>query len=101
MASGKKRQAAGTAKVLAENYTWSEKALAIIESYDAGVFFTSDTVRKDAILCDIGLPEHPNAWGAVLSVASKHGMIQKTGRYFSSDIDSNHSRVVAEWRKII
>jgi hypothetical protein len=79
---------------------WYLRVLDIIQDYAPGRRFTSDTVRKDALLRSAGLPGHPNAWGRVFTRAKELGGIRKTGRYFPSDIPTSNGRMLAEWERI-
>lgn len=74
--------------------------LAIVESYPVGTKFTSDTIRKDAVLRQAAPPQHENGWGNALSMASQRGLDKRTNRYFPSDIPSSHGRRIAEWERI-
>ena len=77
-----------------------EEVTRLIESYPVGTKFTSDTVRKDAVLRQTPLPLHPNGWGYVLLFAGRRKLAKRTGRYFPSDIPSSNGRRIAEWERI-
>lgn len=64
----------------------------------SGVAFTSADVRALAAERGLGDPDHPNAWGAVMTAAKKRGQIEKTGRYVGSAAAGRHSAAIAEWR---
>jgi hypothetical protein len=90
----------GAVELLSKRRCWQEDAMAIIRSYPHGQLFTSDAVRKEALLTGIGQPHHPHAWGSLFCAAARLFIIRKTGRYFPSEIESNHGSVIAEWMRI-
>jgi len=72
----------------------------IVRAYPVGTKFTSDMVRKDALLKNAARPQHENGWGFALLMVGRSGVAKKTGRYFPSDIPSSNNRMIAEWERI-
>lgn len=55
-----------------------EDILAIIRRYPVGTKFTTDTVRKDAVLAHAAPPQHPNGWGHAFIMAADQGLAKRT-----------------------
>ena len=80
---------------------WRTSILRLITKCPRHKLFTSDALRVMAMTYKLGNPNRSSAWGNLLLTAHKHGLIEKTGRYLSSAIPSNHKRPVAEWRRVV
>ncbi len=84
----------------AKHRYWSQALLRSISRYPKGKLFISDELRVLAMRHELKLPPHSSAWGGLLSLARKEGLIQKTGRYVRSAVPTSHGHLVAEWRRI-
>jgi len=96
---GHQRKEAGQELVKAhQTDEWKDAVMGIIERLaDAGTF-TNDDVRGVAVAQMIGEPEHPNAWGAMVSAAQTAGTIETCG-YTTSTQASRHGSVMRIWRR--
>jgi hypothetical protein len=81
-------------RIVAENNRkWKETGLdAVRQLAVRGVPFTTDEVRE----MYKAQPKSPNAWGALVSLAARQGLIRRVG-YRPSEGKLAHSRVVSVW----
>lgn len=83
----------GQASVLANSGSWTEKALAAIRKMQWGKSFALEDVPG------IPPPRHPNAWGALATLAQQKDIILHYGDYRQSSKPSARGRIVAlYWR---
>lgn len=68
---------------------------AIFEIGQKKPLLTADDVRK--VVPDAYQPKHPNAWGALMVMAGKVGLIRRTGRRVPSVFPTNRARGVELW----
>ena len=61
--------------------------------------FTYDDVRRLAAQRGIPEPHHPNAWGARMHAAARHGICRMTGRRRRSLRGIAHARQVEIWTR--
>ncbi|MCR9248696.1 MAG: hypothetical protein NXI31_27015 [bacterium] len=77
---------------------WRTAAAKLLDELaGTGQPFTSADLRRAAIDRGVGEPGHPNAWGALMTAASRRGEIQKTGRRVPSTMRGRNAAKVAEW----
>ncbi len=85
----------GIAIVAGNNNAWVSGALLTVQVVAAKLKeFTADDIRE----AHLDQPKHANAWGALLSIAAKKGLIEPVG-FTASKAESTHGRIVRVWRK--
>lgn len=91
------RKELGVQQVLSNtSEAWKEIALGVIEDLARSrESFTSDDLRE--VLGEVQ-PDHPNAFGAIFSSASKKKIIKRIG-YTTSKIPSCQGHVISQWKK--
>lgn len=90
----------GIEQVLSHHDEWKDRVIQVIEWLSRQRNeFTGDQVRGECLCRGIPEPRHSNAWGAVMSAASKMHIISKTGSYVKSCRPSNHARTIPVWRR--
>jgi hypothetical protein len=102
--AGRTLRDAGIAKTLdhADSVvpSWRELAMkSLKEISDEKATFTAEDVRWLHGYLLRPEPPHHNAWGAVLKIAAKDGLIVKTGEYVQSKSVSARARILPVWRK--
>lgn len=56
--------------------------------------FTSDDIRAEHQARNAPAPTHPNAWGAAVNTAKRHGYIVATGAYRKTKRAAGHARAL-------
>lgn len=89
----------GIATVSENNKRWIDLCRAEAERYALfRATFTGEDLRFHCSR-EIGLPNHSNAWGALISYLVKRGVIEPTGEYRQMRDESSHARKTAVYRK--
>ena len=86
-------KAEGQASVLANSGSWTEKALAAISKVPTGRLFMLQSVPG------IPKPRHPNAYGALATLAQKKKIMRHTGQYTASFRAAARGRAVAIYER--
>lgn len=81
------------AEVAENNKDWMAEALSAAERLPYGELGTGEDIRQHLVEA-VGLrqPKHHNAWGALLNVLVRRGMIQHTGQYRAMRSKTAHGR---------
>lgn len=83
----------GLEKVSTNNSQWLEKCLSAITSTNWGERgFTGEEIREEMQLRGLN-PSHHNAWGALISVLVKRGIITRTGERRKMRDPQSHARL--------
>ncbi len=97
--SGELLRDEGIAKVSEHNGKWMElcikEAAIFAKCYDS---FTGEDLRF-GLSNGVGLPHHPNAWGALINTLVRRKIIRPTGEYRAMRDDSSHARKTPVYTK--
>jgi hypothetical protein len=99
-AAGQQLRADGEQRALTAASTWRDRALASLRALAA----SGDPFTSEHVVERVGLPTKTvtsnanNAVGALISMASKRGLIEPTGRLVPSQRPSSHGATLREWR---
>lgn len=87
----------GITKVGEHNDDWLEWCVSIVKNN-----FRRGTGEDIRVYCQaLRLePKHPNAWGALINVLVKRGLIQKTGEYRQMKDKRSHARETAVYSRV-
>lgn len=88
---------AGTAKAAANAGGFMDKALDVIAALPSGEY-RGENVRLACTLRGIE-PHHPNAWGALILLAQKRGLLRPTGRFLPAASKKSHASVQQVYEK--
>ena len=86
-------KAAGQASVLANAGSWTRKGIAAISKLSDGRMFMLEGVPG------IPKPRHPNAYGALATLAQKKKIMRHTGQYTASFRAAARGRAVAIYER--
>jgi hypothetical protein len=86
------------AQVMGHNEKWTARALNYIRLIGAGTILTGETIRERLVIAGIE-PGHPNAWGSLIRLASRHRLIEPTGNYVPMRQKKSHARMTPEYRR--
>lgn len=95
----------GVTKVLDNNKSWMENALAVVSGPYFPLFATNDPFTGEDIRDEltsrpyVGFPSHPNAWGALINTLARRGLIVATGQYVVPKDKSSHARKIQLYRR--
>ena len=89
---------AGMNLVRANNASWLESVIGLIQMLPQGWCGTGEDVRRIAVPT-AGQPKHHNAWGAVINVAIRRKLLVKTGRRLKMRFVRSHARKTDEYRR--
>lgn len=90
--SGEQLKLRGIQKVEKRNHAWINRSIEIIQGMASGELLCIDDLRGKLF----SLPSHHNAFGALMSAASKRGLVKRIS-YEKSRRPEAHSRMVATW----
>ncbi len=99
--SGELLRDEGIAKVSDNNEKWMELCIDEVQRYDPRTdsdHFTGEDLRFHVSRW-VGLPNHSNAWGALVSTLIKRKIIKPTGEYRAMRDDSSHARKTPVYTK--
>jgi len=88
-------------RVIANNDTWFERAMALIALPEFRVDIPAKFTGEDltlAVIAKIGQPAHHNARGAVMMTLAKRQTIRKTGEFVQMKNPASHSRITPVYR---
>lgn len=90
--SGPALRDAGIARVLKNNDSWLNRCIAEAEHYAAThSSFTGEDIRFHCQLT-AGAPRHHNAWGALINVLIRRGVIHYSGKHRPMRDNVSHAR---------
>lgn len=89
---------AALARTKTNNAQWTESAILTVEGWVAGWTGTGENIRH-AVESIAGEPGHPNAWGMLVRILLKRGIIVRTGRYLKMQDKKSHARMTPEYRR--
>ena len=81
----------GIKKVAGHNLSWMEMCIVKAENSFWDHRFTGEDIRR-VLSYQVGLPHHPNAWGALVNTLVRRKIIKPTGEYRAMKDDSSHAR---------
>lgn len=90
---------AALSRVAANAEPWTEQALKAISRSHMPATFTGEDIRR-LVTDAIGSPHHPNAFGALVNLAVRRGMIAKTGQWTAMTGPKSHARQTPLYRKV-
>ncbi len=104
--SGELLRDEGIAKVSEHNESWMEWCIAEAERFHPAIgrnpvtypTFTGEDLRF-YLGNKVGLPQHSNAWGALINTLLKRKIIKPTGEYRAMRDDSSHARKTPVYTK--
>jgi hypothetical protein len=82
---------AALATVEANAGTWPARALAAFADLGFGRQMTGEQIRHE-VGAMVGPPHHHNAWGALIAIAVKRRLVEKTGEYRKMQDVQSHAR---------
>lgn len=91
----------GIAKTASKNESWLERAISMLPamkkeySYVTGV--TGEAVRVWMLAHGLPHPSSQHAWGMLMRVAMKRGLIRDTGRQTQMITERSHARRTPLW----
>ncbi len=99
--SGELLRDEGIAKVSEHNESWMEHAVKFVEDWSPlhdWYDFTGEDLRF-MLNQKVGLPRHPNAYGALINTLVRRKIIKPTGEYRAMRDDSSHARKTPVYTK--
>ena len=91
----------GIKKVAEHNESWMERATKYVEDWSPlydWYDFTGEDLRF-MLNHKVGLPRHPNAYGALINTLVRRKIIKPTGEYRAMRDDSSHARKTPVYTK--
>lgn len=89
---GVKLRDAGIAQVAEHNDSWLDNCISAFQAFPLDLSFTGEDVRMHCELLKLE-PRHHNAWGALINVLIKRGMMVATGEYRQMRDKRSHARM--------
>lgn len=79
---------------------WNRRALSYIRVLTPGEEFTGEQIKLSVLEMGLEPPEHHNAWGSVIKMALKRGMLEPTGEYRNTETVRSHARRTPVYRRL-
>jgi hypothetical protein len=92
-------KAAVLEEVAENNVDWMTEALAAADALPNGDVGTGEDIRARLLEAGLRSPRHQNAWGALLNVMCRRGLIQHTGEWRPMRSKTSHGRVTRVYVK--
>ena len=91
----------GIKRVFENAVPWNDRAISMLAvfAYQSKGEFTSDDFRAYADHRGLGQPHHENAWGALMSMATRQHVICATGKVAPSTREKAHGRLIRTWTR--
>jgi len=80
-----------------QNTLWRAKTLEAIAAMTPGKKLTAEQVREEITKLGL-LPHQPSAWGPLIMLAVKEGVLERTGEYAHPNDDKSSARMNRVYR---